>query len=819
MKTATWPVRSGLLVGTALLSGLGIATVAIAQDNSAGELTDIVVTAQKREQSVQDVPLAVTALTGDALQANRVVNVTDLSGLAPGVTVRPAAGGSKIPSFTIRGAVSYGVVPGSDKQVSIYLDGVYIGSPRGSIFDLPDVTRVEVLRGPQGTLFGRNATAGAVSVTTRDPSGKPGVRAEFTVGNYDAYRMRLTAELPQIGPFSAYGSFVHNYKRGDIRNAGAGEIWDRSNSTDSSYGSARSVKYLGTTDSNSYFAAVKFAPSDSFSTIYKFDHNTDDGTPDGTGFVGYNASSPLIGSLIDALVTSQASPVNIAADGKRPKVVSNSFVIPSRTRVTGHSLTSNLEISDQLSFKNVLAYRKASVFAATPIDGFSGLTFTPEAVAPYATFIAYRTLPAASAAAAIPGIAASLAPLVGSPFSVIGSQPASSGHQWSDELQLNYESDLLTLTAGALWFKSKDVSGGVPGLQSTLSFQPIPFGVFPVGNIGNSLNRSTSIAAYAQAEFHVTPQLDVVLGGRVTKDKKSGTFSYGDDPAALDIIAFTYKKTKPNYMVGVNYTPNDDLLLYGKYSTAFVSGGSVAGITFAPETAKSWEAGIKADLFDKRLRTNLSVYTVTYRNFQSAQSSATFGDYLSNVNGVDLSNVIGTFVISQGGPVRSRGFEFEVTARPVRNLTMGGSLGYTTTRFKDVNPIIVSAVGGAYVPALRPKWTGGIWGQYDSNPIAGDAYISLRADANWRSKMRLDQNPERNIPEFAALQFSPATWIVNGRAALKDLDIGGVKTELAVWGKNLTNNRSANFALITDFLASANYQPARTYGVDLIVAF
>jgi iron complex outermembrane receptor protein len=182
-------IMSALLATTALalaLPGTGFAqSAAPAPPAPAGGaqassgLEEIVVTAQKREQNVQDVPIAVTALTASALVNNRVESVTDLSGLAPGVNVIPAAGGSQIPSFSLRGITSYGVVPGSDKEVSIYLDGVYISSPRGSIFNLPDARSIEVLRGPQGTLFGRNATAGAVSITTRDPNGKIGVDADF----------------------------------------------------------------------------------------------------------------------------------------------------------------------------------------------------------------------------------------------------------------------------------------------------------------------------------------------------------------------------------------------------------------------------------------------------------------------------------------------------------------------------------------------------------------------------------------------------------------------------------------------------------------
>ena len=141
--------RRSLLTCTALATVALLPGQALAQDATENiGLEEIIVTAQKREQSVQDVPIAVTAVSEESLKANRIFTVNDLSSIAPGVTVRPSAGGVSVPSFTIRGQNSFGVVAGSDKQVSIYLDGVYISSPRGSIFDLPDVSRLEVLRGP-----------------------------------------------------------------------------------------------------------------------------------------------------------------------------------------------------------------------------------------------------------------------------------------------------------------------------------------------------------------------------------------------------------------------------------------------------------------------------------------------------------------------------------------------------------------------------------------------------------------------------------------------------------------------------------------------
>lgn len=817
--------RTTLMIGTVLSAAVLFPSIALAQAaEETGGLEEIIVTAQKREQNLQDVPIAVTALTGDTLQTNRVVSVSDLSGLAPGVIVRTAAGGSQLPSFSIRGAISYGVAPGSDKQVSLYIDGVYLTSARGAIFDLPDVERIEMLRGPQGTLFGRNATAGAVSISTRDPNGEAGVKAVFTVGNLDQKRVRISVDTPQFGPFSAYASYVNNYKRGDIRNANAGIVWDRSAA---GLGKSTSAKWLGTRKSDSYFLALKFAPSDTFKTVYKYDRNDENGTPEGTGFTGYNPLAPGIGALagpiLAQLLTTQPGPVYTAADGKRPKVVNNGWAIPNRQKTNGHSLTSNLELSDSISLKNIAAYRYSHLVATSPIDGFSGLTFTQQTVLPVATFAAFSqigtTFPdVASAMAAIPNYVAYYNTMVGSPYVLIGTQPETVSKQWSDEFQINYNSKLLTLTTGAIWFHSSERSGMI-GLPGNVSFTPVLNGVI-TGSQGVNYNKQTSLAAYGQAEVHLTPQLDVVLGARITKDHKSGSLVYGPK-GALTTRSFDYKKTKPNFLVGINYKATDDILLYGKYSTAFVSGGSVSGLDFPPETATSWEAGIKADLLDRRLRTNLSLFSVKYKNFQTAQSGTNFRSLFPNPPyPLNFADVVGTIVIPQGGPVKSKGFEFETTAAPANGLTIGGSLSYTDTKFVDVNPVLIAQAGGAYDPALRAKWTGGLWGQYETQPIFGDATLMVRMDGNWHSKFWLSQNRLQVIPAFDGITTVGASWMVNSRVALRNIEIGGAKAELAGWVRNLTQNREATFALQTiRFTGSANYVPARTYGLDLTVQF
>jgi iron complex outermembrane receptor protein len=758
-------LRAALLGGAALAS---LAGSAFAQEG--GTLEEIVVTAQKRAQNLQDVPISVSAITEDTLKANRITSVLDISAVAPNLTVRPSIGGMTIPSFTTRGVVSYGVVPGSDKSVSLYVDGIYVGATSGSAFDLPDIERIEVLKGPQGTLFGRNATAGAINIITREPPGEFGVRQELSYGNYDYWRSRTRVDFPAWGPLSASVNFVHMERRGDIRNTGAGARWDRSGPT-SGLGVQTSPKYLGDKNVDSIFAAVKFEPNDSFKVTYKFDWVENKGTPEGTGLVGINpAGLGPAAPLLQAMIAFQPGGAGVLTRlyPERPKALNNWFSTPNLYKAYGHNIKAELRVNDNITMLNTLSYRHSVARSATQLDGFGGIVNVVPLLGP-----------------------------VGAPFIALGNSAYAYASQWSDELQVNADYDFVTVTAGLLYYHDSTYQGSPKGIgnQHVLA-------VFPGGRIGGSpvepYNYATSLAAYTQAEFHVTSQLDLIAGYRITRDKKSGTFY-----SAIPPISFTYEKTKPAYMGSVVYRPVDDVMVYGKYSSSFVSGGSVAGFPFEPETARSWEAGIKADFLDRRLRTNLAVWSVKYRHLQQAGSGITIGRPELGI------------LVFDAGDAKAKGFEFEGTVAPMSGLTLGAGLGYTDFKYTEVNPMLGTLT--TWFGSLRPKWTSNLWAQYETPPVFGDANLMFRADANYHSKQRQNIQPTVNV--FPQTNYSPSVWIVNGRVALQKIKMGGLEGELAIWGRNLTNEKSPTFMLPITFIASATYEPARTFGIDLAVDF
>ena len=649
-----------------------------------------------------------------------------------------------------------------------------------------------------------------------------------------------------MGPLRAYFRFVRNYKQGDIPNAGAGTVWDRSLSNSYLKKTATSPEYLGTTDCYSYFAAVKLEPSDSFKLVYKFDRNDDSGTPEGTAITYYNPAFPLLGSsaglvgpILNALYTSQNIYLN--PGNRRPETVLNSWVIPREQRVTGHNLTATWQASDSISVKNIFAYRESRVFAPSSIDGTSALTFTQAAVVPFATLSAISTLGAgffalspAQQGATIGQFAAGLQSFVGGRFLTTASQASSLSKQWSNELQANYSSDKLQVTVGALWFHSKDEAGGPDGMQNTLSvtLPPLPAnGQIRLGNEGRYFNKATSLAAYAQLEYKLDEQITFIGGARVTNDKKTSRFRWntlnanGTITARPDIVPAEYKDTKPSFLVGINYKPNDGTLIYGKWSNSFVSGGSVAGIGFVPETASSFELGLKADFLDRRLRTNLAVFYVDYKNFQQP-SSTTSPEAVAFLNaqygaiGTALASNLSTFV-QQAHDVRAKGFELEVTALPATGLTIGGSLAYTDSEFLNINANFLASQGGEYQPFVRPKWTGNAFFSYDTKPLFGEAFLNFRMDALYTSRTMITGSPNvrraQGFPENSL--YTPAHARLNGRIALKGLEIGGAQAEISVWGRNLTDVDYMNSNLFLPFGTAVNYGAARTYGVELGIQF
>jgi len=277
---------------------------------------------------------------------------------------------------------------------------------------------------------------------------------------------------------------------------------------------------------------------------------------------------------------------------------------------------------------------------------------------------------------------------------------------------------------------------------------------------------------------------------------------------------FTFKKTKPTFSIGLNYKPNDDVLLFAKVSTAFLSGGAVGPFAFAPETVTAAEAGIKSDWFDNKLRFNATVWLAKYKHSQAASSGSVVGQPQLSV------------IVIDNGPLNAWGIELETVIKPVEGFTLTGTLGITP-KHKLTNPNATFYPGQDYQHGSISKFVGSVAAQYETQPIFGDATIVFRLDANYQGKYRIigDNNVDNPasatyIAAFAPLEFSPARWLVNGRVALRDIEVGGGNVEIGVWGRNLFNVDKPLFPFqFGTILFTNSYEPARTFGADVILKF
>ena len=196
-------VRSAVVAGagclTVALLASGVRAQQATEDEGEQALEEVIVTAQKREEKLQDVPIAVSAFGSEQLQSRGISNILELGSLAPNVQISTATADNTGAQLSIRGAAEINPALFWDPTVGIYLDGVYIGKTLGSVFDLVDLERIEVLRGPQGTLYGRNTLAGAINLVTRPPSGELSGHADVNYGNYNLKQGEFSLDLPQMG--------------------------------------------------------------------------------------------------------------------------------------------------------------------------------------------------------------------------------------------------------------------------------------------------------------------------------------------------------------------------------------------------------------------------------------------------------------------------------------------------------------------------------------------------------------------------------------------------------------------------------------------
>jgi iron complex outermembrane receptor protein len=761
----------------------GLTVPAAAQQSDASGTADegdgigvIVVTAQKRAENVQDVPIAITALGSQFLDTRGIDSIDDLGTIAPNVKFERAPASKTISQIAIRGSVTINPAITWEPAVGLYLDGVYIAKAQGSIFDIADLERVEILRGPQGTLYGRNALAGAVNLVTKKPSGEAGGMAEITYGSFNEVRLRGVVDLPQMGAFSAKVSGQYR-KRDGLIDLTAPDGRGR-NSTDS-------------IDSGSFMVQLRAEITDAITADYTYDYSKSNQTPPFSQLLRVNRNGDPR-DIFDPGSPSYAFggaffPLDTIANPDRITTAAIDAPVYERSRSYGHALTLTADLGNA-ELKSITAYRDLAWADGLDLDG--------------------------------------------SPFPVAFTQRISDYHAFSQELQLTGTAfaDRLAYVMGAFYFDEQAETvnpqtyfGGGVDLDSNYGSNTEAWAVYAQLDYNITERLKLTLGGRYTEETK-----DISRFFRINFDAANGIFSplviadlaYGDIPDA--------KFSDFSPAVTLSYAASDAINLYARFAQGFKSGGfNGESNVFAapapacpsgalelcqpylPEQVDSYEFGIKSRFLDDRLVVNLAAFRNDSKDMQLSVFTATTG---------------AASVIQNAAAARIQGLEIETVLRPFDSLTINASLALLDpeyNRFID---------GGIDVSDNRafphaPETTASIGA--DWRVAEGDwGKLNLYADLNYSSEyftFPYALTARAPSDQVAASTQSPGRTIVNLRATLAEFPIGGIEADISVFVRNLTKEDApSNFI---DFgpgfggILLGYFPDPRTFGVTAGVRF
>lgn len=772
LTSAAW-IASG---GTALADTPAPAESSTAQQETQADQThlgDIVVEARRTRENLQTTPVAVTALSGDMLSKLNVHDVVATAQFTPNLSIGAQPASITAASVYIRGIGNASPSAVSEQGVGIYLDGVYIARSAGAIFDLVDLERIEVLRGPQGTLFGRNSVGGAIQLVSRKPTAAPGGEAKFGYGTFDDWFTRVRLDTGDLGntPLRASVSYVHRQRNGYFNNTLAPPNRDPGALNSEAVAAALQGNFSGLTAN------------------YVFDYNTREGVP---SFFQVVAANDDVRSYFGESPAFGGAPFQIGTTGLRngeqlhATDLAGNSTFSVKARVYGHSLTLAWQVAPHITIKSITAYRGYRQDGANGLSGngnLLGFTLSP-----------------------ILFVDGSVVPDGVKPVNLYDGYTTQLQHQFSQELQLLGEAGPVKYVAGAFCFDEKSSEANYQTLSYVL---PGGFAAVNLAPVQAFHGKARSHALFGQVSYSPGDGDFELTGGlRYTHDQKWLTLA-GDVQPNLD-GSVSYDNL--SWLVSASYRFRPGLMGYVRVSSGFRAGGvnpSASQVNvFAPEKIVSYEAGVKAEWFDRRLRTNLAVFNVDYRDLQISQ-------FLAGTGGA-------TSAIVNAGKVAYRGVEAELTALPAPGLTFDGSLGYTAPKYKTYNYLdpatntVINIASEARM-SQAARFNAHIGLQYEHDLAFGK--LSLRTDYSYRSTVYFSTLDRLN--NFNSDIRSRPDHNLRARIALDDVSVGKARLGIGVWGENLTDHRNIDFGIDFGSLgyASASFKKSRTFGVDARIVY
>jgi len=772
-------LRTQLLITAAILAAPAVAFAQVAPVAMAGpadtdpvtSLGDVVVTATKRETNLQDTPISISVVNSEALANRHIQSLMDLAdGAVPGLRIATFEARQSALTIGIRGIVPNDAnQPAREQGVGVYVDGVYLGRQHGLGAALLDVERIEVLKGPQGTLFGRNTEGGALSLVTRKPTGEFGMRAVAGVGNYDAYNSELHVNFPRIGDFAFKADGVISVQGPVTENILPGE------------------EGFGAYDRRGLRGQVRWTPTDNFTADLAADIGKDKNTPFYSQLLNYNPNGLTVVPFTAATVPSGS------IRALSPLVVVNGNTVMDKADIgvpqqwsvddtKGVDLHLSYRPNDSVEFRSITAYREVEV---EQYDNIAG-AHRPPVVGPNANFSRY-----------------SLAGL------------------WQDQFSQEFQAigslgDRIDYVAGLYYFEETASDDAATPSTNRWNADGTAYTILdPTPTIRGfrSIDRESraeaeSKAVYGQATWTpaiLNEALHITAGGRYTQDDKSGVLSKVSNAVTNFTFDTTTKRFNP--LLTVAYDVSDDINVYAKYAEGYRAGGassrSLTYRSFGPEDIVSYELGLKSDLLDRRLRLNAAA-------FYSEREDSQIDFSLVTVIGASTRNTLET--INAPGTTKIKGIELEGTAVITDNFTVSGSYAYTDTEVPPTRNPFSGVVQQVFI-AFTPKNAFNIAADFHA-PFVG-ATFKAHVDANYADATQaFDQFELKNDSSF----------IVNGRLALTDIatNEGGPVLEVALWSRNLLNEAHvyrrdpSNRATIGDY---GNFNTPRTFGIELTARY
>jgi len=810
--------RSPLLPKLAIALAIPVATLVSTQFAAAQALEEIVVTARFREENLQQIPLAISAISAADLAANGATNVIDVADWAPNVVIdQLGAGWGPTLAATVRG-LGYGDFKAtSEPTMTIYLDDVVLGRPTGAILDLLDLERVEVLRGPQGTLFGKNAIGGVMRMITR----KPGADAqdaslEVTTGDYKRldvrgafgttliddklfarvsfvskqrqgwqknvdYRCQMIANgTPQLAgvndgivgwtkdPDGPTGADTNNTIAG-VGGPGAPIMGVVGSVADNTFAlptrtSARGtdegcvVDRMGDENVRAARVALRWTASDKFELNFATDI-TDDQSKGPYDLL--TAANPNTG--LGILYNNAVALPNwgVPWDGR---------FVPSSNDVNYSGFDSNTGIDGGIETPNINHVRHWGY--STTLDWYLNHDIGVKLILAHREFDAQWGRDSDA-----------------SPMPINHTLDTFRDNEDTAELRVSGKlfNGKTEWTAGYFYFDSDDLNSNISVLYpagSPADPRACLLGTSCIDRVDTQNTHNTGL--FLNTVTQLTDALSLTVGLRRSEDEKliiqerfdrAGNYCCGFDPVT-PVLA---KSARTDPMVSLSYNVNEDLMVYATYQEGFRGGGTTARPTattrvpFGPETLENFEIGMKSDFFDKRLRLNVSVFDMTYKDMQ-------IGTAGQDQNGQPA------WTTGNDGQAKIKGVEVELTSSIGKHFTLGGTLGNTDFQFTRV-PTLQDCLNKGFPasscsglidinssPGRTPKYKVSVDFGYLADLKSGSK-LSVHYGVSWQDDTYFGAN---NDPLLQA----PAFGLHNARVTWMSAD--GV-WEAALFGTNITN--------------------------------